>query len=103
LVVAAMIRFPLTSPTVAGVNATLIVQELPGPGVVQVPIVAENPDGTANWLLVIWSRVVVESAVTVSVCAAVVTLTKVVPKASDGPPLTVAVCPKAATAARGRI
>jgi len=101
LVVAVMIRFPLAGPTAAGVNVTLIVQELAGPGVEHVPMVAKNPAGTVNWLLLIWSSVVEASAVTVSVCAMVVTLTGTVPKANE-PRDTVAVCPKAATAARGR-
>jgi hypothetical protein len=109
VIVAVMVNVSLTRPVAVGVNTTSMLQE---PGAVGIPVVThvevvvvdtENADDEkTRFAAGIGATVVVASPVSVSVCGAVLTLTKVVPNA-NGPPVTVAVCPKAAAATKRRV
>jgi hypothetical protein len=96
---------PLYDAAAVGLKTTSILQEpfAAAPVVTHVLVVVVDSEYAAEEKvrLVIGSIVVEESAFTISVSGPAVTLTKTWPKA-NGPPVTVAVCPQAATAAKRR-
>jgi hypothetical protein len=102
-VVATIVNVPAAAPAAVGLNTTLMVQLPPASvGVAHVPGVAESANGAATTRFVIGSSGVVESAVTVTDCVALVAPTATSPKPA-GTAVTFAVWPKAAAATKRRI